>query len=162
MTVMASTVTPFFSCRVCSRHQHELNLEKAQVLQGSINTSVLSRTKGQRRPQLFCAWAENGACQKMHNDSRGNAFHMFTIRHTIWSLICTPNMVWIATTIYWSLLCHIPWLISYCFTHTMTEMSWALLLHGGGVTLSYGNDHFFEPQWQIPVHNRSQTCPHLT
>lgn len=35
----------------------------------------------------------NAACQKLRNDSRGNAFHMFTIRHTVWSVICSPNMV---------------------------------------------------------------------
>lgn len=39
-------------------------------------------------------------CQKMHNDSRGNVFHVFTISYTVWSVICSPNMVWLAAGLF--------------------------------------------------------------
>lgn len=99
------------------------------------------------------AWAEatlsilcliwSGGCQKMHNNSRGNAFHMFTIRHTIWSLICTPNIVWLATVIFF-LLIPMTEMFKYCFL--IMEVS-----HYHVVMIMVG------PRWQIPVHNWGQT-----
>lgn len=69
----------------------------------------------------------NAACQKMHYYSGRNPFHMFTIRHTIWSVICTPTMAPLAQSGSSLFVCTPPACV-LCVQYTAAKLSHAVKL----------------------------------
>lgn len=106
----------------------------------------------QRLPLLECfAWLV--ASPKIHNYSRGNAFHMFTIR----SVIFSPNMVWLAAGLFTTIQLipfHLGWfhsLYSSCWHKCQTKQSLMKIL----------SHYVVEPHW-IETLGFSSKCKYLS